>query len=66
MGQRLVSSKNEENQLSKLFGKRQRKNKKPVVMMRMMALTVPIVKQRRMKQSSFGVQPMQQQIFQYR
>jgi hypothetical protein len=66
MGQRLVLSKNEENQLPKLFGQRQRKNNKPVMMMRMMALTVPVVKQRRMKQSSFGVQPMQQQIFPHR
>jgi hypothetical protein len=66
MGQRLVLSINEENQLSKLFGERETKNEKPVMMMRLMAPTVPVVKQSMMEQSSFCVQPMQQQFFQYR
>lgn len=56
MGQRMSLSKNKKNQ-----------SRKPVAMMRMMAPTVPIVKnQHMMAQTPYDVQPMQQQFSQHR
>jgi len=51
-------------QIMTLFKNKQSQSRKPVAMMRMMAPTIPIVKnQHMMVQTPYDVQPMQQQQF---
>lgn len=52
--------------LSKLFSGGQSNSETPVGMMRMMAPTVPVGKQRKIAQKPYGVQPVQQQVIGYR